>query len=334
MSEYLDENGNFKKFSLYKETLPTITSDGTDPIPMKEISQEEKERIKEQSEYTFNALELNRSIKWEGLSDGGKWTRAIEAMELQATAERILANEENQWVKASDRKPEECVSVLVFIPEEDGHCTTGMWDVSKKWVLLDDYRVPQSEVTYWRPMVNLPTDLSFTKHTEVEVIPDTIARLQKEIFDRDEEIEKLKAERTNLKTVMIAAAEEIQAHWQAHCDEEGYGPTNLMHRLEKGLASNYSGYSAGAFLNLTEFNKELQSQKEEVFSKMEQLQSALREVTTLLKASLMVLVEDSKTPAHAIVGIKQAIENAEKLITPNKPAIDMDKFSDLEKEHG
>ncbi len=48
------------------------------------------------------------------------------------------------------------------------------------------------------------------------------------------------------KSTMIAAAEEIQAHWQAHCDAEGYGPANLMHRLEKGIPAQY-GYTAGAF---------------------------------------------------------------------------------------
>lgn len=50
----------------------------------------------------------------------------------------------------------------------------------------------------------------------------------------------------NLKTVMVAAAEEISAHWDAHCDAEGYGPANLMRRLEDGIPSEY-GYTAGAF---------------------------------------------------------------------------------------
>lgn len=30
----------------------------------------------------MNELDENRAIKWESLSDGGKWTRALEAMEL------------------------------------------------------------------------------------------------------------------------------------------------------------------------------------------------------------------------------------------------------------
>lgn len=52
-----------------------------------------------------------------------------------------------------------------------------------------------------------------------------------------------------LKTVMIAAAEEIHAHWDAHCDAEGYGPANLMRRLEEGIPAEY-GYTAGAFAEL------------------------------------------------------------------------------------
>lgn len=59
------------------------------------------------------------------------------------------------------------------------------------------------------------------------------------------------AEVANLKTVMIAAAEEIQRRWWAHCDDEGYGPANLMRRLEEGIPSEY-GYTAGEFARLRE----------------------------------------------------------------------------------
>ncbi len=52
-----------------------------------------------------------------------------------------------------------------------------------------------------------------------------------------------------LKTVMIAAAEEIQLYWDSHCDADGYGPANLMRRLECGIPSEY-GYTAGAFAAL------------------------------------------------------------------------------------
>lgn len=71
-----------------------------------------------------------------------------------------------------------------------------------------------------------------------------------------QEFEALVAERdaaqrdnAKLRTVMIAAAEEISAHWDAHCDAEGYGPANLMHRLEQGIPSEY-GYTSGAFAEL------------------------------------------------------------------------------------
>ncbi len=83
-----------------------------------------------------------------------------------------------------------------------------------------------------------------------------LRRLYQLAMDQHTEIYGLRAEARLLKTVMVAAAEEIAAHWDAHCDEEGYGPANLMHRLEKGIASEYA-YKAGDFARLQEANKEL-----------------------------------------------------------------------------
>ena len=62
-------------------------------------------------------------------------------------------------------------------------------------------------------------------------------------------IAELKADNENLRSVMIAAAEEIQEHWDAHCDSDGYGPANLMYRLEKGIPSEYA-YKVGDFTRL------------------------------------------------------------------------------------
>ena len=59
----------------------------------------------------------------------------------------------------------------------------------------------------------------------------------------------LEQENKQLKSTMIAAAEEIALHWDAHCEEDGYGPSNLIQRLEKGIPAKYS-YSAGDFVRL------------------------------------------------------------------------------------
>lgn len=78
---------------------------------------------------------------------------------------------------------------------------------------------------------------------DVHELQSQVERLTKENDAKARIIEKLK-------TVMVAAAEEIQEHWAAHCDDEGYGPSNLMHRLKAGLAADYCGYRPGAFLGL------------------------------------------------------------------------------------
>jgi hypothetical protein len=62
-------------------------------------------------------------------------------------------------------------------------------------------------------------------------------------------IAELEQQAEAFKTTMVAAAEEIAAHWEAHCDAEGYGPQNLLRRLEEGIPSEY-GYTAGAFEQL------------------------------------------------------------------------------------
>ena len=74
--------------------------------------------------------------------------------------------------------------------------------------------------------------------------------------EADARIAELEKDNADLRTVMIAAAEEILQHWQAHCDAEGYGPENLVRRLEMGIPSEY-GYTAGAFEKLRLRNAEL-----------------------------------------------------------------------------
>lgn len=99
---------------------------------------------------------------------------------------------DNEWISTKDRLPDENVSVLVFIPEEDEHITTGMWDVSKKWVLLDEYRVPNSEVTYWMYCPEKPEDRSYkptkVSSEELETMSETISRLQRKIYQLEHKI--------------------------------------------------------------------------------------------------------------------------------------------------
>lgn len=78
---------------------------------------------------------------------------------------------------------------------------------------------------------------------------DCVLTYDRAPFEAAAEITRLRAEAAELRSVMIAAAEEIQAHWPAHCDAEGYGPANLMRRLEEGIPSQYA-YTAGDFERL------------------------------------------------------------------------------------
>lgn len=81
-------------------------------------------------------------------------------------------------------------------------------------------------------------------------------------------IDGLRGEVADLHTTMMAAAVEIQEHWAAHCDEEGYGPANLMHRLERGIASQY-GYSAETLVRL-------ESQRDQQAQRIGELEGLLR----------------------------------------------------------
>lgn len=65
--------------------------------------------------------------------------------------------QEKGWIKVEEGSyPPHNIGVLVLIPEEDYHVTSGMWDIDNKWVLLDEYRVPECEVTHWMHAPNLP----------------------------------------------------------------------------------------------------------------------------------------------------------------------------------
>lgn len=65
---------------------------------------------------------------------------------------------EDGWISCKEKMPEHLIGVLVFIPDEDFHITSGMFDISGKWVLLDEYREPECEVTHWMPMPKIPKE--------------------------------------------------------------------------------------------------------------------------------------------------------------------------------
>ena len=88
------------------------------------------------------------------------------------------------------------------------------------------------------------------------------------LSDAEAIIDGLRGEVADLHTTMMAAAVEIQEHWAAHCDEEGYGPANLMHRLERGIASQY-GYSAETLVRL-------ESQRDQHAKRIGELEGLLR----------------------------------------------------------
>lgn len=48
------------------------------------------------------------------------------------------------------------------------------------------------------------------------------------------EVTRLAQENLRLRTVMMAAHDEITERWEAHCDAEGFGPQNLVRHLKEG----------------------------------------------------------------------------------------------------
>jgi hypothetical protein len=112
------------------------------------------------------------------------------------------------------------------------------------------------------------------QHFSCGEIADEIDRLRAEVAS-------LKEENENLCTVMIAAAEEIHEFWDAHCDEEGYGPANLMHRLERGIPAEY-GYKAGDFERMMKerdtLTQQLAAANEQVERQAQVIAEALHEL--------------------------------------------------------
>jgi hypothetical protein len=82
--------------------------------------------------------------------------------------------------------------------------------------------------------------------------------LERETLTLQEQLTDERERNRELLEVMVAAAEEIAAHWEAHCDKDGYGPANLERRLREGIATSYPGYSLGEFQKLREKSERLE----------------------------------------------------------------------------
>ena len=105
------------------------------------------------------------------------------------------------------------------------------------------------------------------------------------------------AEIVNLHTVMMAAAVEITEHWDAHCDGEGYGPANLVRRLENGFPEQY-GYDAQTLVRV-------EKQLAERYSEIEQLEATarIRRVRNeVLEAELATLRTAAQQALNALKG--------------------------------
>lgn len=115
--------------------------------------------------------------------DSLEMTKAFTAEEIEAGWQRYktlnhLYQDESIWVKANIKPPFN-EGVLVFIPGEDNHITAGMWDIDMKWVLLDEYRTPECEVTHWMKLPPIPAEY------ECKELPEEITKALQEIAEKE-----------------------------------------------------------------------------------------------------------------------------------------------------
>lgn len=144
-------------------------------------------------------------------------------------------------------------------------------------------------------------------------------------IDAAAELRRLHEENRKLKTAMVAAAEEISKHWEAHCDSEGYGPANLMHRLEEGIASEY-GYTAGAFARLEAENARLRAWQQSAWQRghavgLNGLNEALRQMEAHKKSDAWGNTQLTEALLKAEAQ-RDALLKALKEITPSMPPVD------------
>jgi hypothetical protein len=121
---------------------------------------------------------------------------------------------------------------------------------------------------------------------ELEALRSTLAATEKR---RDE----LSTQVTHMASTMKAAAAEIEAHWDAHCDKEGYGPTNLIERLKgENLKLGYACYP-GHCVSLDKAERERDEEKAGAAQMRGALEVAIRGVAEIRRLHSLGVVWDS-----------------------------------------
>lgn len=61
-----------------------------------------------------------------------------------------------KWISISKRLPEECVPVLVLIPDQDDHMCVATWERKEGWYLDYTGEAIIDEITHWISLPNIP----------------------------------------------------------------------------------------------------------------------------------------------------------------------------------
>lgn len=65
------------------------------------------------------------------------------------------ALEQSQWILTEEKMPNECLPVLVFIPEQD-HINTAVYEKTEGWYATYEGISITSPVTHWMPLPEPP----------------------------------------------------------------------------------------------------------------------------------------------------------------------------------
>lgn len=132
-----------------------------------------------------------------------------------------------------------------------------------------------------RKEMRLETELASLR-AENELKDKRIAVLTEEVQELDESetdlalrLRKCEEENERLKTTLVAGAELIKENWDKLCDEEGYGPQNLLLRMDGTLnTSGYPGYSSGEFEKLRKRCEDMEAENQQL--KLKVVEDAVR----------------------------------------------------------